>query len=76
MGRPSARARRDVLLITVFPVIVGLAANQAGGVASGFLPVGMVAPIWALQLGLAALFLTSWRRAHQAAAREENPSAP
>ena len=54
--------RRDVLLLTVFPVIVGLAVNEAIGVSTGFLAVGFTAPIWALQLGLAALFLASWRR--------------
>ena len=29
--------RRDVLLLTVFPVVVGLAVNEAAAVATGFL---------------------------------------
>ena len=61
-------ARRDVLALTVFPVIAGLALNEAVAVCSGFLSPLRVAPIWALQLGLAALFLTTWRRANWAAA--------
>jgi len=56
-------ARRDVLLLTVFPVIVGLGANQAFGVASGFLRAPFATPIWALQFVLAGLFVTSWHRA-------------
>ena len=55
--------RRGVLLITVVPVIVGLALNEAAAVRAGFLPLRTQAPIWLLQLGLAALFLEAWRRA-------------
>ncbi len=46
--------RRDVLALTVVPVIVGLAVNEAFGVASGFLSAAFAAPIWAL-VGLAEL---------------------
>ena len=59
--------RRDVLLLTVFPVVVGLAVNEAAGVATGFLSAAFTAPIWALQLALSALFLESWRRGRAAA---------
>jgi|SRR5271165_4745639 len=58
--------RRDVLALTVVPVILGLAANEAFSVGSGFLSAQFVAPIWALQLGLGVLFLVSWRRAGDA----------
>jgi hypothetical protein len=54
--------RRDVLALTVVPVIAGLAVNEAFGVASGSLSAAFPAPIWALQLGLGLLFLVSWRR--------------
>jgi hypothetical protein len=57
--------RKGVLPLTVFPVIAGLAANEAEGVAAGFLPVSAVAPIWALQAGLSALFLVSYWRARR-----------
>jgi hypothetical protein len=58
--------RRDVLALTVVPVIAGPAVNEAFGVASGFLSAAFAAPIWALQLGLGLLFLVSWRRAGDA----------
>ena len=55
--------RKGVLLLSVFPVIAGLAANEAYAVAAGFLPLAAVLPIWALQAALAALFLVSYWRA-------------
>jgi len=58
--------RKGVLPLTVFPVIAGLAANQARGVLSGFLPAPAVLPIWALQCGLGVLFLWSYWRARKA----------
>ena len=59
-------ARKGVLLLTVFPVIVGLAANEAHAVATGFLTLSAVAPIWALQAALSALFLVGYWRAREA----------
>lgn len=53
-------ARKGVLLLTVFPVIVGLAANEAHAVVNGFLPLSAVLPIWALQAALSTLFLVSY----------------
>jgi hypothetical protein len=58
--------RRGVLPLTVLPVIAGLALNQARGVLAGFLPLPAVLPIWALQVGLSALFLGSFWRAGKA----------
>jgi len=58
--------RRDLLLSTLCPVIVGLTLSEAATVAAGLLAVGFTAAIWALQLGLGALFLGSWRRASPA----------
>src|SRR5208283_903577 len=52
--------RRGVLALTVVPVIAGLALNEVVAVRSGFLSPTAVAPIWALQVVLAALFLTTW----------------
>ena len=54
--------RRDVLVLTVFPVIVGLAVNEAFGVAAGFLPPGLTVPIWVPHLARSALFLGSWSK--------------
>ncbi len=58
--------RKGVLPLTVLPVIVGLAANQARGVLEGFLPMVAVLPIWVLQIGLSALFLGSYWKAVRA----------
>jgi hypothetical protein len=55
--------RMGVLPLTVFPVIVGIAANELWGVLVGFAPVRVVLPIWALQLGLSILFIWSYWRA-------------
>jgi hypothetical protein len=60
--------RRDALALTVVPLIAGLALNEAAAVRPGFLSLLAVAPIWALQIVLASLFLTTWRRANRAAA--------
>jgi hypothetical protein len=60
--------RRGILPLTVFPVVVGLALNEAVAVADGFLSVFAVAPIWALQAVLAVLFLGAYRRAGRALA--------
>jgi|SRR5271165_2971837 len=59
--------RRDVLVLTVIPVIAGLVLNEIAAVRSGFLSLLAVQPIWVLQLALALLFLTAWRRANRAA---------
>lgn len=53
--------RKGVLVITVVPVVVGLALNEAAAVRAGFLPLHSQVPIWLLQLGLAILFLTAYR---------------
>ncbi len=59
--------RRDALVLTVVPVIAGLVLNEIAAVRSGFLSLLAVAPIRTLQLALAILFLTAWRRANFAA---------
>ncbi len=56
-------ARKGVLLITILPVIAGLAANEAHAVATGFLSLTAMLPLWALQAALSALFLVSYWRA-------------
>ncbi len=66
--------RRDVLALTVVPVIAGLALNEIMAVRSGFLSPLAAAPILALQVVLAALFLTSWRRANRAGALAARPA--
>ncbi len=52
--------RKGVLLITVVPVILGLAANQVGAWRDGFIPLGALVPVWALQLVLSAVFVAAW----------------
>jgi hypothetical protein len=60
--------RRDVLLITIVPVIAGLALNELVAVRNGFLPTWSVVPVWLLQVALTVLFWTSYRRAASVAA--------
>jgi hypothetical protein len=65
--------RKGVLLLTVVPVIAGLAANEAWAVRVGFLAGRGMLPVWALQLGLSALFLGSYWRARKP---QRAPGAP
>lgn len=55
--------RRDVLLITIVPVVAGLVVNEIVAVRAGFLPLATTAPIWIAQALLSILFVTSHRRA-------------
>lgn len=57
--------RKGILPLTVVPVIVGLAANQAVAASNGFLPLAALAPVWALQLGLSVAFLGAYRWARK-----------
>jgi hypothetical protein len=60
--------RRGVLVITIVPVIAGLAINEAVAVRAGFLPLRSQVPIWMLQAALATLFAVSYRRGTRVAA--------
>jgi predicted CoA-binding protein len=66
------RERRGVLAITVF-VIAGLAWAGAYAVGAELIPLSRMLPTWALQLGLAVLFIYSYFRSHSAAARKQMP---
>lgn len=55
--------RRGILLLTVCPVLVGLAAAGGYAISSGLVHVGYMAPILVVQLGLAVLLLSAYRRA-------------
>ena len=55
-------ARKDVLLLTMAPVIIGLLANDASAVRGRWLSAARVAPVRALQLSLLALFGASYLR--------------
>jgi hypothetical protein len=52
--------RRGILLITIFPVIAGLAATTALGVYRDYIPFGGAIPIWVLQGSLTVLFATAY----------------
>jgi amino acid transporter len=56
-------ARKGVLLITVFPVILGIVGTEIYSVASGFIPLGKMVPTWALQILLISLFSASYLNA-------------
>ncbi len=59
--------RKGVLLLTVVPVIVGLALNNVLAVTSGLRPLQSVVPELGLQTGLAVLFIFSYLNARHAA---------
>lgn len=59
----SPLERRFVLILTVFPVIAGMAASEIAAIRAGFLPLASVVPTLALQLALSLLFLGSYARA-------------
>lgn len=52
--------RRGILLITIFPVIFGLALTTLYGFLEGYIPLSGAMPIWILQFFLTALFLTAY----------------
>lgn len=52
--------RRGILLITVFPVIFGLALTTLYGFLEGYVPLRGAMPIWILQIFLTGLFLTAY----------------
>jgi|SRR5215467_5316794 len=62
--------RRGVLLLTVFPVVLGLVINEMASIAEGFVPTGPLVPVFALQLALSGLFLVSYRRASAPPSRD------
>ena len=55
--------RRGILLLTVFPVIVGLALAGVYAVTSNLIPFANMIPTWAVQTGLAVLMSVSYWRA-------------
>jgi hypothetical protein len=57
--------RKGVLLITLLPVVVGLALNEIVAVRVGFLPVLMTIPVWIVQVLLTGLFLFSYLNARK-----------
>lgn len=65
--------RRGVLLLTVCPVLVGLAAAGGYAIGSGLVQPGYMVPMLAVQLGLVILFLNAYRRARALAAETDCP---
>jgi hypothetical protein len=60
--------RKGILIITVVPVIVGIAIAKIVAVSSGFTMLESAIPTWGLQLVLIALFTLSYRNARRAEA--------
>ena len=52
--------RKGVLLITVLPVVLGLALNEIVAVLAGFLPTATTIPVWIAQAIIAGLFVFSY----------------
>ena len=62
--------RRGILLITVFPVIVGLALTTLYGFLKGFIPLRGALPIWILQTFLTVLFIFTYLSARKYTQKE------
>jgi hypothetical protein len=58
LGNPFAR--RDLLIITIVPVLVGLMANDTAAARRGFLRPGPLWAVRALQIGLVVLFAVAY----------------
>lgn len=56
-------ARKGVLLITIFPVILGIVGTEIYAVSTGFIPMGKMVPTWMLQILLVSLFAASYLNA-------------
>ena len=52
--------RKGVLLLTVFPVIVGLALTTLYGFLNGYIPIEGAVPVWILQTVLTIIFLSAY----------------
>jgi hypothetical protein len=57
--------RKGVLVITVFPVVLGLALNEIVAVRAGFLSVLTTAPVWIAQAIVTGLLLFSYWNARK-----------
>jgi len=57
--------RRGVILLTVFPVLIGLALSPVGAVLSGMITLPFLVPLWIWQAILAGLFLLAYMFARQ-----------
>jgi hypothetical protein len=72
-------ARRGILLLTVCPVVLGLAAAGGYAIHSGLVRPLYLAPTFAMQLAITVLFLAAYRRAdalsRQARARPQPDGA-
>ena len=57
--------RRTIALLTVVPVLVGLAATEVLAVREGFVSITNVAPLLGMQALLGLLGITAWRASHR-----------
>jgi hypothetical protein len=67
--------RKGVLILTVFPVIVGLAAAGVYAVSAGVVPASGMAPTWVFQTAIASLFTYSYVQAARARAQGRSQGA-
>lgn len=67
-GAAQPVQRRGVLLLTTFPVVVGLAGAGGYAIASGLVRPVFIAPIFTVQAIACAIFVTAHRSARRAAA--------
>jgi len=60
LGRPEARGAKSILLITLFPVLPGLAGAGAYAVIENVIAVDRMLPTWIVQALVATLFAWSY----------------
>ena len=78
VGGPRTGCAARILLLTVFPVVVGLAAAGGYAMTSGLVRPVHIAPTLVVQLGIVVLFLAAYRRAAALArdgAERQNPTS-
>ena len=57
--------RKGILLITIFPVVFGLALTTLFRFLEGYIPLKVALPVWILQTFLTAVFLTAYFHARK-----------
>lgn len=65
-------ARRGVLLLTIVPVIVGLALSVLQGLVLGYIPLKGAVPLWCLQAVLVSVFAVAYRVASRSEHANDN----
>ena len=61
--------RRDILLLTIFPVVVGIMISGFFAVDSEFIPIQNILPLWIFNIVLILIYISSYLKAKEIALR-------